>query len=113
MFRSGLRHDLRSALRSLRHSRAFAAWVVGSLAIGMAVTIAAFALLNAALFLPFPGITDQPRLVRVTVSENCGRPDCWRRMMSPAAYETLQDEMSSLQGLAAYAFGDVNAAVPD
>ena len=46
--------DVRDAFRALRHSRRFAAWVVGSLAIGMAVTIAALALLNATMVLPFP-----------------------------------------------------------
>jgi hypothetical protein len=40
--------DLRYACRALQHSRAFTAWVVGSLAIGMAVTIAAVAFLNTA-----------------------------------------------------------------
>jgi hypothetical protein len=67
---SGLSADIRDAFRSLRRSGAFTAWVVGSLAIGMAVAIAALALLNAALLLPFQGVTDQDRLVRVSVSEN-------------------------------------------
>ena len=49
-----LRLDVRYACRALLHSRGFAIWVVGSLAIGMAVTIAALALLNAILVLPFP-----------------------------------------------------------
>ena len=80
--------DLRDGLRALRHSRRFAGWVVGSLAIGMAVTIAALALLNASMVLPFPEVTDQPRLVRVSVSRSCdGRPDCWIRMTTPADYQ--------------------------
>ena len=53
--------DLRHAWRTLRHSRGYTAWVVGSLAIGMAVTIAALALLNALMILPFPEVT-RPRL---------------------------------------------------
>jgi putative ABC transport system permease protein len=110
---SGLFADIRDAFRSLRRSGAFAAWVVGSLAIGMAVAIAALALLNAALLLPFQGVTDQDRLVRVSVSENCGRPDCWRRMFSPDDYRALQEGLHSVQGLAAYSFGDVSAGVPD
>ena len=110
---SGLFGDIRDAFRSLRHSRSFTAWVVGSLAIGMAVAIAALALLNAALVLPFQGVTDQDRLVRVSVSENCGRPDCWRRMFAPDDYRALQDGLHSVQGLAAYTFGDVSAGVPD
>ena len=110
---SGLFADIRDAFRSLRRSGAFTAWVVGSLAIGMAVAIAALALLNAALLLPFQGVTDQDRLVRVSVSENCGRPDCWRRMFSPDDYRALQEGLRSVQGLAAYSFGDVSAGVPD
>ena len=110
---SGMLADIRDAFRSLRRSGAFTAWVVGSLAIGMAVAIAALALLNAALLLPFQGVTDQDRLVRVSVSENCGRPDCWRRMFSPDDYRALQEGLRSVQGLAAYGFGDVSAGVPD
>jgi putative ABC transport system permease protein len=110
---SGLFADFRDAFRSLRRSGGFASWVVGSLAVGMAVTIAALALLNAALLLPFEGVTDQDRLVRVSVSENCGRPDCWRRMFSPDDYRALQQGLTSVEGLAAYSFGDVAAGVPE
>ena len=70
-------------------------------------------LLNAALLLPFEGVTDQDRLVRVSVSENCGRPDCWRRMFSPDDYRALQQGLASVEGLAAYSFGDVAAGVPE
>jgi predicted permease len=105
-------HDLRDARRALWHSRQFAIWVVGSLAIGMAVAIAALALLNAVQFRPFPGVAEQERLVRVAVSRGCGRPDCWIRMSSPADYEALQDGLTGLRGLAAYTVGDVAAALP-
>jgi len=105
--------DLRSACRALQHSRRYTGWVVGSLAIGMAVTIAALALLNAVMFSPFPGITDQPRLVRVNIARNCGSPDCWSRMTSPGDYASLQQGLHGLQGLAAYTDGQVAAALPD
>jgi len=87
--------------------------VIGSLAIGMAVTIAALALLNAVMFSPFPGVTDQSRLVRVNVTRNCGNPDCWSRMSSPSDYEALQRGLTGLQGLAAYTDGPVAAAIPE
>ena len=77
------------------------------------MAIAALALLNAVMFLPFSGVTDQERLVRVSVTRNCGRPDCWSRMSSPSDYAALQQSLNGLQGLAAYADGDVAAAVPD
>ena len=105
--------DLRYACRALQHSRMFAAWIVGSLAIGMAVTIAALALLVATLIGPLPEITEQHRLVRVSVSRNCGRPDCWIRMTSPADYAALRDGLTGLQSLAAYTWGDVAVAIPE
>src|SRR5688572_29216546 len=105
--------DLRYGLRALWHSRRFTGWVVTSLAIGMAVTIAALALLNASLILPFPQVTAQDRLVRISVSRNCGGPDCWTRMSSPADYDALREGLTGLDGLAGYAAGTVAAALPD
>ncbi len=108
-----LGRDVRYGCRALMHSRGFAIWVVGSLAIGMAVTIAALALLNATLVLPFPQVSNQERLVRVSVSRNCGRPDCWIRMSSEADYLALRDGLTGLQGLAALTEGDLAVALPD
>ena len=112
-YSSAVIQDLRYSLRALWCSRRFTGWVVGSLAIGMAVTIAALALLNASLILPFPQVTDQHRLVRISVSRNCGRPDCWSRMSLPADFAALSEGLTGLQGLAAYAAGDVAAAIPE
>jgi putative ABC transport system permease protein len=108
-----VRQDLRYGLRALWHSRRFTGWVVSSLAIGMAVTIAALALLNASLILPFPQVTAQHRLVRISVSRNCGRPDCWIRMSSPDDYDALREGLTGLQGLAAYSAGNISAAIPE
>jgi predicted permease len=105
--------DLRGAVRAIQHSPRYTGWVVGSLSIGMAVAIAALALLNAVIFLPFPGIADQERLVRVSVTRNCGRPDCWSRMSSPSDYAALQQGLNGVQGLAAYADGNIPAALPE
>ena len=105
--------DVRYAFRALRSSRVYSAWVVGSLAIGMAVTIAALAVLNALLFLPYPAVTEQKRLARVTMLGNCGRPDCWVQMAGPADYEIVRDRLAGVQGLAAYALGDIAVAVPE
>src|SRR5262245_33001097 len=104
--------DLRYSARALRTSRGFTAWVVGRLAIGMAVPIAALALLHAVMTLPFPGVTDQHRLVRVAVTRNCGTPDCWSRMSSPADYDALRGGLDGLQSLAAYTDGTIAAALP-
>src|SRR5829696_3818800 len=99
--------SLRHAVRSLVHAPAFALWVIGSLAVGMAAAIAALALVNALLFSPFAGVTAQERLVRVAVNRTCGRPDCVNRMASLADYAVLQEGLTGLRGLAAYTQGDV------
>ena len=105
--------DMRYACRSLRSSRVYSIWVIGSLAVGMAVTIAALALLNALLFLPFPEVTEQQRLVRVTMLRNCGRPDCWIPLSAPGDYEIAREGLTGVQGLAAYAIGDIALGLPD
>ena len=107
-----LRQDLRHACRSLDSSRRFAAWVAGSLAAGMTVTIAALAFLNALLFGTFPGVTRQERLVRVSVTRSCGRPDCRISMSSPSDYAGPQAGLAGLQGLAVYALGTLPVALP-
>src|SRR5215208_2222214 len=112
-FETTLRQDVRHACRALAHSRGFSVWVVGSLALGMAVTIAAFAFLNTLLFRPYPAITDQNRLVRVFVSRNCGRPDCWIGMSSASDYAALQEGLTGLQGLTVYAMADLAVGLPD
>ena len=105
-------NDVRSAVRALHHSRGYTLSVIGTLAIGMAVTIAALALLNASMILPFPGVTKQERLVRVSVTRNCGRGDCWAPMSSPADYAALSEGLTGLESLAGYAAGGVSVGIP-
>lgn len=105
--------DLRNAIRSLRHSPGYSLWVIASLAIGMAVAIAAFAFLNTLLFRPFPSVADQDSLVRVSVSRGCGRPDCWVRMTSPTDYAALREGLTSVQGLTGYALGELAVGLPE
>ena len=109
----GLGRDVRQALRALRHARGFTLAVVASLAIGMAVTIAAFAFLNALLFRPFPGVAQQEQLVRLSVSQGCGRPDCWRRMASAEDYVAMRATFAGLQGLAGYSQHEFSLALPE
>jgi predicted permease len=105
--------DVKHAYRSLLSSRSYSIWVVGSLAIGMSAAIAGLAVLNALLFLPFPEVTDQQQLVRVSMLRNCGRPDCWIRMAAPDDYDILRDGMTGVQSVAAYTIGDIAVALPD
>lgn len=72
----GLSEDARHAVRSLIRSPAFALCVIGSLALGVAAMIAAFTFVNALMFRPYPGVTDQDRLVRITLTRSCGTPGC-------------------------------------
>jgi len=109
----GFVNDVRSAVRSLRHSRTYTLSVTGTLAIGMAVTIAALALLNASMILPFPGVGKQERLVRVAVSRNCGRGDCWIPMASEVEYAALSNGLAGLESLAAYGGGNVSVGIPE
>ena len=105
--------DVTYTCRGLLHAPAYTTWVVGSLAIGMAVTIGAFAVLIAALIGPFPEVTAQQRLVRVQVNRNCGRPDCWTRMSSTSDYDALRDGLTGLQGLTGYTQGQMAVGLPE
>jgi predicted permease len=53
-----LRQDVRSALRSIRRSPTFAVTAVLTLAVGLSLTIAIFAIANWTLLRPIPGVTD-------------------------------------------------------
>ena len=59
--------DLRYAARTVRRSAGLSLAVVGSLSVGIAVTVVAYAFINAWMFRDFPGITDQERLVNVEI----------------------------------------------
>jgi predicted permease len=60
-----LARDTRYAARAVRRSPGLSLAIVGSLAVGMAVTIASYAFINAWMFKDYPGITHQDRLVNV------------------------------------------------
>jgi hypothetical protein len=104
--------DARQGFRAIRHSFGLRTWLVASLAIGMAVVIAAFAFLVALLIGPFPGVVQQWRVVRISISENCGRPDCWQPMASRSEFTALHT-LPGLSGVSAYKFGLVTAAMPE
>lgn len=96
----------------MRHPVGLTTWLVASLAIGMTVVITAFAFLVALLIGPFPRVVQQWRLLRISMSENCGRPDCWRQMASPDEFAALQ-RLTGLNGVSAYTFGQVTAVAPE
>lgn len=92
--------DLRQAVRALAGAPGFALGVILSLTLGIVANTAAFSFINAAVFRPFPGVTDQHELVRIGVARSEGRgtniSSTW------AEYETLAASVPALTGLAAH-----------
>ena len=107
--------DIRYAMRSLGQARGFSYSVIGSLSLGLAATIMAFAFINSALLRPFPGVRDQHRLVTLGILENAPlAPIPIRTALAdyPAAFRTLGEGMTSLDGLASFTEADVAVALP-
>jgi putative ABC transport system permease protein len=101
----GLTQDVRFALRTLIASPGFALTVVASLGLGIAVNTTTFSLMNAAIFWPFPGISDQHRLVQIALRD-CGR-HCFSGPSSYQDYLALREGVSGLEGLAAKTSADL------
>jgi predicted permease len=97
--RAGLWHaldqDVRYAVRSSVSAPGFTLAVVGSLAIGIGATTAAFTSVNAVLFRPFPKIHGQEKLVtvRIAPSQRVWFPTSWND------YEVLRDGMPAIAEL--------------
>ena len=108
----GMGEDFRYAIRSLRTHRGFSLPVVGSLSLGIASMVAAFTWINAIMFRPFPGVTDQDRLVRIDATVACGAPrNCASIPTRSDDYRALRDAMSTLDNVAAYAGGPVAVTI--
>jgi predicted permease len=91
----GLDQDVRYAVRSSVSAPGFTLAVVGSLAIGIGATTAAFTSVNAVLFQPFPKIHAQEKLVTVRIAP-------WKRVWfttSWSDYEVLREGMPALANL--------------
>jgi predicted permease len=91
-----LDQDVRYALRTFGAGRSFALAVIGSLAVGIAATTTAFALVNATFLRPFPGLHEQDELVRVAVGmRRAYIGTTWDE------YQLLKNALDSLQDLSA------------
>ena len=106
--------DIRYALRSLGQARAFSATVIGSLSLGLAAMILAFAMINGLMQRPLPGVQDQDRLVEVGIQNLSGfgwglRRTAWADY--PEVVRALEG-MPSLEGLASFTESRVGANLP-
>ena len=107
--------DIRYAMRSLGKARAFSSSVIGSLSLGLAATIMAFALINGMLLpRPLPGVRDQDRLVTLGIVDTFGprlglRRTAWTDY--PDVVRAL-DGMTSLENVASFTESDVAATLP-
>jgi predicted permease len=110
----GVFRDIQYAMRSLRRTPGFSSSVIGNLSLGLAATIVAFAFINGALLRQFPGVRDQPRLVTLGILENTPLgPRVRSTPMAdyPAAFRTLGEGLTSLEGLASVTESDVAVTV--
>jgi putative ABC transport system permease protein len=94
--------DLRSALRSLRHTPTFTATAILTLAIGIGGTTAMFSVVDAVLLRPLP-FRDPARLVRIwesNLTEGKAQGE-----VSPATFMACQDRSHSFDQLALFYSG--------
>jgi putative ABC transport system permease protein len=107
--------DIRYAIRSLAQARGFSSSVIGSLSLGLAATIVAFAFVNGALLRPFPGVRDQDRVVTLGILENTPlgpRIPSTALADYPDAFRALGEGMTSLEDLASFTESDVAVTLP-
>jgi putative ABC transport system permease protein len=94
----GLAHDLRYALRQVRHSLGFSAVVVATLALGIGGTTAVFSVMHAVLLAPLP--YEQPgQLVRIYQQES-DNPATRATGMSAMRFAILRERAASLTDVA-------------
>ncbi len=107
--------DVRYGVRSLGQAPKFSLSVIGSLSLGLAATIVAFAFINGALLRPFPGVRDQNRLVTLGILEITPigpRLPLIAVADYPDVFRALRERMTSLDGLASYTESGVAVTLP-
>ncbi|MEZ5316360.1 MAG: ABC transporter permease [Vicinamibacterales bacterium] len=108
-----LARDARYAARSVRRSPGLSLAVVGSLAVGIGVTVVGSAFTNAWLFRAYPGVTDQQRLVDLDLRRlPNGRPP-GQRLNTVADYEALREGLSTVGDVAATTGQRIAVQLPD
>ena len=97
--------DLRYAFRVMARTPAFAAAVVGVLALGIGANTAIFSIVNAVLLRPLP-FEEPDRLVR-RLHQAAGRRA--RFEVAPGKFHDWQRDAQSFEGMAMYRFRRVRA----
>jgi predicted permease len=112
-FIESLARDVRYAWRGIQRSPGSSLAVIGSLAIGLAVTVAVTAFIHALMAGGYPGVTDQQRLVGVRVIRTASGEPTEYVMRSEADYLALRAGLDGLQGLTAFSDAAVTVALPE
>jgi putative ABC transport system permease protein len=98
-FLTGLRQDLRFALRSLRRNPGYALAILSTLALGIGANTAVFSLVNGVLIRPLP-YADGGRLIHLRQpATGAGTTDAG---FSPLEIADYRDETATLKGLVEY-----------
>jgi len=107
-FMDGFRQDVRAALRLLWRSPGFASVVIVTLALAIGATTSVFSVVRGLLLRPLP-YRDPGQLVRFYGS--------WRQFgfgtVSRAEYRADHEHLSTMSGVAAWAFGSGSLATDD
>ena len=100
-----LLHDLRQAIRTLRHAPTITLLAVTALALGVGANTAIFSLVNGVLVKPLP--YDQPDRLAIVWERNVPR-NRDRNVVSPANYLAWRDEAQAFDELIGFTGADVN-----
>jgi putative ABC transport system permease protein len=105
--------DVRYGLRSIARGPAFAAVVMGTLALGMAANTVVYSMVDGVVLNPFP-YPDGERLVGVgTEFPRLGGSLNFVEHMSPAEYADIRDQSRTLQHVVAWDMGNRSVTVGD
>ena len=99
--------DLRYAARKLLRTPGFTLVAVATLALGIGATTAVYSIVNGVLLEPLP-FRDPSQLVRVESTGRDGKPF----PLSPADFLDYRQQSTSFTGMAQFAPGAANFAIP-
>lgn len=108
-----LARDVRYAARTVRRTPALSLAIVGSLAVGITVTVVASAFTNAWLFEDYPGVADQARLLRLEMWRASGSQPRAFPINSAEDLRVLRKDLSAVADVAATTFQRMALELPE